>query len=188
MSCQRLSSFTSRNFSETKIHKIQSYEAGGIYNRLLSIHVAVRNALKIFLRVFESLAGVSQTYGEYQAVHPYTHDTKLLVDEFSLLTVTEAKADITDEDVDRAIPATEDGWREVLREKLALERVVERNASMHVKLISDLDEATAVAVLGKALHGSLVDLLVTFIILCYLKHICFYSGMASSSMARWTWW
>ena len=33
-------------------------------------------------------------------VHPYNNDSKLLVDEFSLLSVTEAKADITDENVD----------------------------------------------------------------------------------------
>ena len=52
---------------------------------------------------------MSQTYGDYQAVHPYTNNSKLLVDKVSLLTVTEAKADITEEDVDRAIPATEDG-------------------------------------------------------------------------------
>ena len=48
--------------------------------------------------------------------------------------------------------------------------MVERTAIMYMRQISDLDEATAVAVLGKALHGSLVDLLVTFILLCYFKN------------------
>ena len=64
----------------------------------------------------------------------------------------------------------------MLRVKLALQKVVERNDSMHMRQISDLNEATAVAVLGKALHGSLVDLLVTFILLCYLKHFFFTVG------------
>ena len=157
--------------NDTKLHCIQP-EAGGIYNRLLSIHVAVRNALKIFLRVYESLGGCSQAFGDYQPLRPYT-DSKELVDEFSLLSLAEARESVSDNDVNEAIPESEEAWKTMLRDKLAMEKLIERNASVHVKLVSELDDATAVASLGKAQHGALVDLLGRFLFLTsfYNLHI-----------------
>ena len=147
--------------NDTKLHSIQS-DAGGIYTKLLSIHVAVRNALKIFLRVFESLGGCAQAYEDYQPVQPYP-DGSLLAEEFTMMTLAEAREAISDNDVDLAIPPDEEGWRSLLKDKLAQERMIERNANIHVKLVSDLDIATSVASLGKAQQSSLVDLVVRMI-------------------------
>ena len=145
--------------SDTKLHSIQT-DAGGIYNRLLSIHVAVRNALKIFLRVFENLGGCSQAYEDYKPVQPYAEGSQLS-DGFALLTLAQAREMITDEAVDDAMPTDEAGWKEMLRDKLAQDKMIERNATVHVQLVSDLDVATSVAILGKAQHSSLVDLVVS---------------------------
>ena len=50
--------------------------------------------------VWEPDGSVPRLMVTIRPVHPYNNDSKLLVDEFSLLSVTEAKADITDENVD----------------------------------------------------------------------------------------
>ena len=42
--------------SNTKLHMIQTHEAGGVYNRFLGIHIHHRDSLKLFLRGYELLA------------------------------------------------------------------------------------------------------------------------------------
>ena len=43
--------------SNTKLHMIQTHEAGGVYNRFLGIHIHHRGSLKLFLRGYELLGG-----------------------------------------------------------------------------------------------------------------------------------
>ena len=64
-----------------------------------------------------------------------------------------------------AMPREKEGWTAMLmlKENIALERVVEANTALHVRLVSDLDIATAVAVLGQANHAASVDLMVVFV-------------------------
>ena len=148
--------------SDTKLHCIQTGAAGGIYSRLHGIHVTARSALKIFLRVYECLGETSQAFANYVPVHPYTEE-KELAEGFTMLTLTEAKNKVTEEEIDDAMPRDKEGWTAMLKEKIALERVVEANAALHVRLVSDLDIATAVAVLGQANHAASVDLMVVFV-------------------------
>ena len=62
MSDENYSQLSPPTLSSTKLHMIQSYDVGGVYNRLLTIHTHHRSALKIFLHVIKmSLGGACQT-------------------------------------------------------------------------------------------------------------------------------
>ena len=88
-----------------------------------------------------------------------------------MLSLAEARETISAEEVEQAIPEDEDGWREMLKDKLAQEKMIEKNAKVHVKLVSDLDVATSIASLGKAQHSSLVDLVVSMV---YFYALCLF--------------
>ena len=50
------------SLSATKLHEIQSHDLGAVHSRLMGIHVAMRSALKIVLRSYENIGGVSTTF------------------------------------------------------------------------------------------------------------------------------
>ena len=56
--------------SNTKLHMIQTHEAGGVYNRFLGIHIHHRDSLKLFLRGYELLGGCGDVFAEFEPVHP----------------------------------------------------------------------------------------------------------------------
>ena len=74
MSDENYAQLSPPTLSSTKLHMIQSYDVGGVYNRLLTIHTHHRSALKIFLRVYGSLGGTSQTFSDYLPVVSYNED------------------------------------------------------------------------------------------------------------------
>ena len=136
---------------------IQSYDVGGVYNRLLTIHTHHRSALKIFLRVYESLGGTSQTFGDYLPVLPYNEDGTVN-EEFILPSKTDTLREVED-DIAQVAPRDEDEWNELIRDKLVLEKQTEKQASIIVSLLDSLHKANSVAMLGQKLQESISDLM-----------------------------
>ena len=149
--------------SDTKLHMIQSREAGGIFNRFLTIHIHHRDALKLFLRSYELLAGSATVYEGYESISPYQDDT--IGDDFVLPTYQVVEDGVSEHEVEKLLPVGNDGvvhddrLREITKQNITLTRLVERQAASYVKVLGMLQKATDVAVLGVSLHGALTNLL-----------------------------
>ena len=149
--------------SDTKLHMIQSREAGGIFNRFLTIHIHHRDALKLFLRSYELLAGSATVYEGYESISPYQDDT--IGDDFVLPTYQVVEDGVSEHEVEKLLPVGNDGvvhddrLREITKQNITLTRLVERQAASYVKVLGMLQKATDVAVVGVSLHGALTDLL-----------------------------
>ena len=70
--------------SNTKLHMIQTHEAGEVYNRFLGIHIHHRDSFKLFLQAYEVLGGCSGVFTDYEPVNPYVGGS--LADRFVLPT------------------------------------------------------------------------------------------------------
>jgi hypothetical protein len=146
------------SLSSTKLHDIQTYDLGGVHNRLMGIHISMRTALKIILRVYESLGGVSQVFEEFKPVHPYSTDQDI-ADRFVLPSKQDMRMEVSDEEVEKAIPADAESVKDLVKEKLMLEKLVEKQADMYIDTLSDLNSAETMAVIGQKQQESMVDLM-----------------------------
>ena len=158
MSDENYSQISPPTLSSTKLHMIQSYDVGGVYNRLLTIHTHHRSALKIFLRVYESLGGTSQTFSDYLPVLPYNEDNTVNED-FVLPSKTDTLRELTEDDVNQVAPRDDEEWTQLIRDKLVLEKQTENQAGIIVGLLDSLHRANSVAMLGQKLQESISDLM-----------------------------
>ena len=158
MSDENYAQLSPPTLSSTKLHMIQSYDVGGVYNRLLTIHTHHRSALKIFLRVYESLGGTSQTFSDYLPVVPYNEDGAVS-EEFVLPSKQDVLRELTEDDIAQVAPRDDDEWTQLIRDKLVLEKQNERQAGIIVGLLDSLQKATSMALLGKKLQMSVSDLM-----------------------------
>ena len=158
MSDENYAQLSPPTLSSTKLHMIQSYDVGGVYNRLLTIHTHHRSALKIFLRVYESLGGTSQTFSDYLPVVPYNEDGAVN-EEFVLPSKQDVLRELTEDDIAQVAPRDEDEWTQLIRDKLVLEKQNERQAGIIVGLMDNLQKANSMALLGQKLQMSISDLM-----------------------------
>ena len=149
--------------SDTKLHMIQSREAGGIFNRFLTIHIHHRDALKLFLRSYELLAGSATVFEGFDAISPYQDDA--IDDNFVLPTYQVVEDGVSEVEIENLLPVGTDGvvnddrLREITKQNITLTRLVESQAASYVKVLGMLQKANDVAVVGVSLHGALTDLL-----------------------------
>ena len=146
------------SLSATKLHEIQSHDLGGVHSRLMGIHISMRTALKVILRAYEGLAGVSETISCYKPAHVYTSD-KEVSDRFILPSRRELLAEITEADVENGMPVDESDVIELVKQKIMLTRLSEIQANMCVNLLAELHEADSVACLGQKQQVTLEELL-----------------------------
>ena len=158
MSDENYAQLSPPTLSSTKLHMIQSYDVGGVYNRLLTIHTHHRSALKIFLRVYESLGGTSQTFSDYLPVVPYNEDSTVN-EEFVLPSKQDVLRELTEDEIAQVAPRDDDEWTQLIRDKLVLEKQNERQAGIIVGLMDSLQKATSMGLLGKKLQMSISDLM-----------------------------
>ena len=158
MSDENYSQLSPPTLSSTKLHMIQSYDVGGVYNRLLTIHTHHRSALKIFLRVYESLGGTSQTFGDYLPVLPYNEDNTVS-EEFVMPSKTDMLRELSEDDIAQVAPRDDEEWTQLIRDKLVLEKQNEKQASIIVGMLDSLQKATSVAMLAQKLQESISDLM-----------------------------
>ena len=137
---------------------IQSYDVGGVYNRLLTIHTHHRSALKIFLRVYESLGGTSQTFSDYLPVVPYNEDGAVN-EEFVLPSKQDVLRELTEDEIAQVAPRDDGEWTQLIRDKLVLEKQNERQAGVIVGLMDRLQKPTFKSLLGQKLQMSISDLM-----------------------------
>ena len=142
---------------------IQSREAGGIFNRFLTIHIHHRDALKLFLRSYELLAGSATVFEGFDAISPYQDDA--IDDNFVLPTYQVVEDGVSEVEIENLLPVGTDGvvnddrLREITKQNITLTRLVESQAASYVKVLGMLQKANDVAVVGVSLHGALTDLL-----------------------------
>ena len=150
--------------SDTKLHMIQTHEAGGVYNRFLGIHVNHRDSLKLFLRSYELLGGCGEVFEQFEPAHPYVEDS--LGERFELPTLESFSGEVSETAVEQLIPVNTDGTvdmgdlRKLARTNIALTMLVEKQGSAYLDVIEKLQKATDVAVTGVSLHGNLTDIMV----------------------------
>ena len=151
--------------SNTKLHMIQTHEAGGVYNRFLGIHIHHRDSLKLFLRGYELLGGCGDVFAEFEPVHPYVGDH--LADIFELPTLDSVTSGVSETAVEQLMPVDSDGsvdmedLRTLARNNIALSMLVEKQGSAYLDVLEKLQKATDVAVTGVSVHGNLTDIMVT---------------------------
>ena len=151
--------------SDTKLHMIQTHEAGGVYNKFLGIHINHRDSLKLFLRSYELLGGCAGVFEEFEPMHPYVEDA--VVDKFELPTLASVAEEVSDTEVEQLLPVGSDGnvdivqLRKLAKSKIALSRLVEKQGSSYLDLLELHQKATNVAVVGVSMHGNLTDIMVT---------------------------
>ena len=58
-------------------------------------------------------------------------------------------SDVTDEEVTAEMPKDKEAVKALVREKLALDRVEDKQAAMYVDVLSDLHTAESMAVIGQ---------------------------------------
>ena len=150
--------------SNTKLHMIQTHEAGGVYNRFLGIHIHHRDSLKLFLRGYELLGGCGDVFTEFEPVHPYENDT--LIDIFELPTMDSVSTEVSETAVEQLMPVNSDGsvdmddLRTLARNNITLAKLVEKQGSAYLDVLEKLQKATDVAVTGASVHGNLTDIMV----------------------------
>ena len=151
--------------SNTKLHMIQTHEAGGVYNRFLGIHIHHRDSLKLFLRGYELLGGCGDVFAEFEPAHPYVGDH--LADIFELPTLDSVTSGVSEIAVEQLMPVDSDGsvdmedLRTLARNNIALSMLVEKQGSAYLDVLEKLQKATDVAVTGVSVHGNLTDIMVT---------------------------
>jgi hypothetical protein len=150
--------------SDTKLHMIQTHEAGGVYNKFLGIHINHRDSLKLFLRSYELLGGCADVFEGFEPMHPYVEDA--VVDKFELPTLTSVVKEVSDTEIEQLLPVSSDGivdieeLRKLARSKIALSKLVEKQGSAYLDVLELLQKATNVAVVGVSMHGNLTDIMV----------------------------
>ena len=150
--------------SNTKLHMIQTHEAGGVYNRFLGIHIHHRDSLKLFLRGYELLGGCGDVFAEFEPVYPYEKDT--LVHIFELPTMDSVSTEVSETAVEQLMPVNSDGsvdmedLRTLARNNITLSKLVEKQGSLYLDVLEKLQKATDVAVTGASVHGNLTDIMV----------------------------
>ena len=150
--------------SNTKLHMIQSHEAGGVFNRFLGIHVSHRDSLKLFLRSYELLGGSGDVFAAFEPVHPYVGDT--LAENFELPTLESVSEEVSESAIEQLLPVRSDGTvdmedlRVLARNNIAMTKLVEKQGSAYLNVIEKLQKATDVAVTGVSVHGTLTDIMV----------------------------
>ena len=143
--------------SNTKLHMVQTHEAGGIYNRFLGIHIHHRDSLKLFLRGYELLGGCGDVFAEFEPVHPYVEDA--LAENFELQTLDSVSQEVSETAVEQLLPVRSDGsidlddLRRLARNNIALTKLVEKQGSAYLNVVEKLQKATDVAVTGVSVQG-----------------------------------
>ena len=145
------------SLSSTKLHEIQSHDLGGVHNRLMGIHISMRSTLKIVLRSYESLGGVSSTFTAYTPANVYTNDE--VSDRFLLPDRNAILAEISESEVENDMPIHESDVIGLVKDKLMLTKLVEAQANMIVSLLGELNEADKVACLAQKHQSTLEELL-----------------------------
>ena len=135
------------SLSATKLHEIQSHDLGGVHSRLMGIHVSMRSALKIILRSYESIGGVSNVFSNYKPVKVYSENE--LNDRFVLPSRSDLLADISEGDVEQEMPIHESDVIALVKEKIMLKKLADSQAKLCVDLLKELDQADTVACLGQ---------------------------------------
>ena len=145
------------SLSATKLHEIQSHDLGGVHGRFMGIHVSMRSALKIVLRSYESLGGVSSTFTEYSPANVYTNEE--VSDRFLLPNRNGILANISVAEVENDMPIHESDVVNLVKEKLMLNKLAEAQANMIVSLLGELNEADKVACLAQKHQSTMEELL-----------------------------
>ena len=145
--------------SDTKLHMIQSHEAGGVYNRFLGIHINHRDSLKLFLRSYELLGGCSNVFDKFEPIHPYMEDT--LGEGFELPTLESVAVEVSDTEVEQLLPIGSDGTidveelKKLARSKIALSKLVKKQCSAYLDVLGKLQRATDVTETVVSVHGNI---------------------------------
>ena len=150
------------SLSSTKLRDIQHSDLGGIHNRLMGIHVSMRTALKIALRSYESLGGTSAVFEEFVPVHPYSIDEEVS-NKFVLPSKQDMLLKVTDEEIRQEMPADAAAITELVRDRLMYEKLADKQASMYVEVLRDLNTAEEIALIGQKQQVCLVDLMWDFL-------------------------
>ena len=146
------------SLSATKLHDIQSHDLGGVHSRLMGIHVSMRSALKIILRSYENLGGVNSTFASYKPANVYSAEGEV-DDRFLIPDRKDILSDISENDIENEMPIHESDVVSIVKEKIMLSRLVERQATMIVDILADLNEADNVACLGQKQQATMEEFL-----------------------------
>ena len=146
------------SLSATKLHELQSHDLGGVHSRLMGIHVAMRSALKIVLRSYENIGGVSTTFSSYKPMNIYSVDGEV-DDRFMLPNRAGILAEISEDDIEQEMPVSETDIVSVVKEKIMLARFAENQANKLVSVLSELNEADNVLFIGKKQQETMEEFL-----------------------------